>query len=171
MSCKFVHHAYIRPRDVDIDIDLGLHWTPCFTALSRYEDIFTFVDRSYMPFLLHTITEVFIKQFHHSSIAIVDTNGLVVAPLITLLVHVLGVLLGVVMGLLAVNPVHTLGLGELVDFATDDAGDKFLGKGVADWLACLFKSKSEDWPMIDQIGNVMRCVTYPLCARGPRRPS
>jgi hypothetical protein len=35
-------------------------------------------------------------------------------------------LLGVVMGLLAVNPVHTLGLGELVDFATDDAGDKHM---------------------------------------------
>ena len=48
----------------------------------------------------------------------------------------LGVLLGVVLGLLAVNPVHALGLGELVDFATDKAGDEFLGKGVADGLAC-----------------------------------
>ena len=71
-----------------------------------------------------------------------------VATDVVLVVHGLGILLGVVVGLDLVGLVETLGLGELVDFATDKAGDEFLGKGVADGLACLFKSKSEDWPMI-----------------------
>lgn len=71
------------------------------------------------------------------------TSGLVVATFVTLLVHVLGVLLGVVLGLLAVKPVHTLALGELVDLAADDTGEELLSEGVADGLAYVLKSKSE----------------------------
>lgn len=70
------------------------------------------------------------------------TSGLVVATLVTLLVHVLGVLLGVVLGLLAVNPVHTLALDELVDLAADDTGEELLGECVLDGLAYVFKFKS-----------------------------
>ena len=75
------------------------------------------------------------------------TSGLVVATLVTLLVHVLGVLLGVVLGLLAVNPVHTLALDELVDLAADDTGEELLGEGVADGLAYIFKFKLEYCPI------------------------
>lgn len=63
------------------------------------------------------------------------TSGLVVAALVTLLVHVLGVLLRVMFGLLLVKPVHTLGLGKLVDLAADEASDELLGESVADGLA------------------------------------
>ena len=48
----------------------------------------------------------------------------------------LGVLLGVVVGLLTINPVHTLGLGELVNLAADNAGQELLGESVAHGLAC-----------------------------------
>jgi hypothetical protein len=41
----------------------------------------------------------------------------------------------VVLGLLTVNPVHTLGLGELVDLTSDQAGDELLGERVVDFLA------------------------------------
>lgn len=75
------------------------------------------------------------------------TSGLVVATLVTLLVHVLGVLLGVVLGLLAVNPVHTLALDELVDLAADDTGEELLGEGVADGFAYVFKYMSEYCPI------------------------
>lgn len=75
------------------------------------------------------------------------TSGLVVATLVTLLVHVLGVLLGVVLGLLTVNPVHTLALDELVDLAADDTGEELLGEGVADGLAYMFKCMSEYCPI------------------------
>lgn len=48
--------TYIRPRDVGIDIGLVLHWTPCLTALSRYEvEMYKLFDRSYLSLLLHTI--------------------------------------------------------------------------------------------------------------------
>lgn len=73
-----------------------------------------------------------IKKTGRSFIA---SSGLVALVSVTLLVHVLGVLLGVVLGLLAVNPVHTLGLGELVDLAADEASDELLGESVADGLA------------------------------------
>lgn len=63
-------------------------------------------------------------------------------PLITavlavvLVVHSLGVLLALMFGFLAINGVHTLGLGKLVDLGTDEAHEKLLGKGVLHRLAC-----------------------------------
>lgn len=72
-------------------------------------------------------------------------NGLVVAALVTLLVHVLGVLLGVVLGFLLVQPVHTLGLGELVHLAADEASDKLLGESMADGLACISNEDIRIW--------------------------
>ena len=54
---------------------------------------------------------------------------------IVLVVHLGGVLPGLVLGTLTVVGVHALGLGELVDFTTDEAGKKLLGKLVRDWLA------------------------------------
>lgn len=57
------------------------------------------------------------------------------ATLVVLLVHMLGVSLGLVFGLLAVEEVLALGLGKLVDLRTSKAGDEFLGEGVGDGLA------------------------------------
>jgi hypothetical protein len=76
-----------------------------------------------------------IHSIVHSKDPRVGLVSLVVAALVTLLVHVVGVLLGVVLGLLTVNPVHTLGLGELVDLTSDQAGDELLGERVVDFLA------------------------------------
>jgi hypothetical protein len=39
---------------------------------------------------------------------------------VVLIIHALDVALGVVLGLLTVNEVHSLGLGELVDLSTSD---------------------------------------------------
>lgn len=53
-----------------------------------------------------------------------------------LVVHVLGVLLGLVLGLLAVDVVHALGLSELVNFSAGKSSEKLLGELVRDRLAC-----------------------------------
>ena len=77
---------------------------------------------------------------------------------VVLIVHVLGALLGVAVGFELVVLVHscgrsvisrhsssrwnevllTVGLCKLVDLSTDKAGEKFLGKGVVDDIACEF---------------------------------
>lgn len=53
-----------------------------------------------------------------------------------LVVHVLNVLLGVVLGLLTVDEVHALGLGQLVNLSTGKANEHLLGELMGDWLAC-----------------------------------
>lgn len=55
---------------------------------------------------------------------------------IVLVVHLLGVLTSLTLRTVAVDPVSTLGLAELVDLATDEAGEELLSKGVVDGLAC-----------------------------------
>jgi len=50
---------------------------------------------------------------------------------------VLGLLLGLVLGLLAVEEVEPLGLEELVDLGAGDGRKRLLGEGVADGLAVL----------------------------------
>lgn len=54
---------------------------------------------------------------------------------IVLIVHALNVALGVVLGLLTVDKVHSLGLGELVDLSTGDTDEELLGELVGDWLS------------------------------------
>jgi hypothetical protein len=54
---------------------------------------------------------------------------------VVLIVHVLNVLLGVVLGLLAVDEVHALGLGQLVNFGTGNTDEELLGELMGDWLA------------------------------------
>jgi hypothetical protein len=53
------------------------------------------------------------------------------------------------LGLLTVDVVGTLGLGELVDLTTDDAGEELLGELVVDGLACdqvsLYASADTCW--------------------------
>jgi hypothetical protein len=58
------------------------------------------------------------------------------AALVVLLVQVLSVLLGVVLGLLAVDEVKALGLGQLVDLSAGEANEELLGELVGDGLAC-----------------------------------
>lgn len=53
-----------------------------------------------------------------------------------LVVHVLNVLLGVVLGLLTVDEVHALGLGQLVNLSTGKTDEHLLGELVGDWLTC-----------------------------------
>lgn len=55
---------------------------------------------------------------------------------VVLVVHVLGILLGLAVGLFLVPFIHTLGLGELVDFTTHKSSQEFLGECVRDGLAC-----------------------------------
>jgi hypothetical protein len=54
---------------------------------------------------------------------------------IVLIIHALDVALGVVLGLLTVDEVHSLGLGELIDLSTGDTDEELLGELVGDWLA------------------------------------
>lgn len=49
---------------------------------------------------------------------------------VLVIVHGLGVLLGLVLSLLSVYEVHTLGLCELVDLSTDKTHESLLGEGV-----------------------------------------
>lgn len=52
-----------------------------------------------------------------------------------LVVHGLSIALGVALGLLTVDEVHSLGLSELVDFSTGDTDEELLGELVGNWLA------------------------------------
>ena len=51
------------------------------------------------------------------------------------LVHPLRALLSMVLCSLLVVEVHALSLGELVDFAADEAGEEFFGEAMGDALA------------------------------------
>jgi hypothetical protein len=55
---------------------------------------------------------------------------------VVLIIHVLDVLLGVVLGLLAVDKVHALGLGKLVNLSTGNTDKELLGELMGDGLAC-----------------------------------
>jgi hypothetical protein len=57
-----------------------------------------------------------------------------------LVVEVLGALLGLVLGLLAVPSILAFGLGETVNLTTGETGDHLLGELVVDWLACVVVS-------------------------------
>ena len=59
---------------------------------------------------------------------------LVVATVV-LIVELLGVLPGLTLGLLTVDVVGALGLGETVDFTASEAGEELLGELVGDGLA------------------------------------
>ncbi len=52
-----------------------------------------------------------------------------------LVIHVLNVLLGVVLGLLPVDEIHALGLGQLVNLSTGETDKHLLGKLMGDGLA------------------------------------
>jgi len=59
---------------------------------------------------------------------------LIVAAIV-LVVHVLDLLLGVVLGLLAVDEVHALGLGQLVNLSTGKTDEHLLGELMGDRLS------------------------------------
>lgn len=52
-----------------------------------------------------------------------------------LLVHVLGIILGMLASLVGVPFVHALGLGEFVDLTPNETSKEFLGECVGDRLA------------------------------------
>jgi hypothetical protein len=54
---------------------------------------------------------------------------------IVLVIHVLNILLGVVLGLLPVDEIHALGLGQLVNLSTSETDKHLLGKLMGDGLA------------------------------------
>lgn len=68
-------------------------------------------------------------------VAVLGVGVVLVLATVVLVVHLLSVPLSVALGLLAVDPVSALGLGELVDLAADEAGEELLGEGVGDLLA------------------------------------
>lgn len=55
---------------------------------------------------------------------------------IVAVVHALYLLLGVVLGLLAVDEVHALGLGQLVHLSTSETDKELLGELMGDGLSC-----------------------------------
>jgi len=85
-----------------------------------------------------------------------------VALNVLLVVHALSVLLGLTLGLLLVEPVLALGLGQLVNLCGSEASNKLLSEGVGDGLACASVNDMLQWGC----GG----VSYPRCAGGPRRP-
>lgn len=54
---------------------------------------------------------------------------------ILLIIHVHNIILGMALGLLSVNPIHALGLSELVDLSTGETDEEFFGELVGDGLA------------------------------------
>lgn len=56
--------------------------------------------------------------------------------LIVVIVHSLGMLSGSLLSLIGVVFVHSLCLGELVDFTSNETGEEFFGKGMGHGLAC-----------------------------------
>ena len=63
---------------------------------------------------------------------------------VVLVVHRLGTVLGLTLGLLAVDVVGALGLAELVNLTTGETGDQLLGELVVNCLACDEKDTSAD---------------------------
>lgn len=59
----------------------------------------------------------------------------VLAPDVVLVVHMAGILLGLMMSTLAVVSVHALGLSELVNFTTDESSEELLGESVVHDIA------------------------------------
>ena len=54
---------------------------------------------------------------------------------IVFIIHVLSVLLGMVLGPLLVDPVHTLTFRQLVNLSTSKTNKELLGELMGDWLA------------------------------------
>ena len=89
---------------------------------------------------------------------------------VVLVVHRLGTVLGLTLGLLAVDVVGALGLAELVDLAASETGDELLGELVVNGLAYEEEDTSVGVAR-SRDRRVKSGVTDPLCAAGPRRPS
>jgi hypothetical protein len=70
-------------------------------------------------------------------VGLVLVGVVLVLAAVVVIVELLSTLLGLVLGALAVDVVGALGLGELVNLATGDAGQELLGEGVVDGLACM----------------------------------
>lgn len=86
--------------------------------------------------------------------------------LIVLLVHLVGVFLGMPLGLELVILVHALGLGQAVDLAADKTSNGFFGEGVADGFAWT-SNVSIYYP--SRVYDVREA--YPSCAGGPQTAS
>jgi hypothetical protein len=85
--------------------------------------------------------------------------------LVGVVLVVLAVLLGVTLGLLAVDEVGALGLGKTVDLTTSEAGEELLGEAVRYRLACW----SGQWLMAVYEGEVVS--SYPPSSACPRTSS
>ena len=55
---------------------------------------------------------------------------------------------GVVLGLLTINEVHALGLGELVDLSTGETSEELLGELVGDGFACRLSASRSYVPIV-----------------------
>ena len=65
-----------------------------------------------------------------------NSRIILVLTAVVLVIHIFNVLLGVVLGLLTVDKVHALGLGQLINLSTGKTNEHLLGELMGDWLAC-----------------------------------
>jgi hypothetical protein len=66
----------------------------------------------------------------------VNSRIILIIAAIVAVVQVLDILLGVVLGLLAVDEVHALGLSQLVNLSTGETDEELLGELMGDRLSC-----------------------------------
>lgn len=69
---------------------------------------------------------------------------------VLLVVHALGVLLRLTLGLLLVEPILTLCLGELIDLGACKASNELLSEGVRDRLAYISVSGVPRWVLLER---------------------
>lgn len=86
--------------------------------------------------------------------------------LVVLLIHPVGVFLGMPLGLELVIFVHALGLGQAVDLAADKTSNGFFGEGVADRFAWISNVSIYYTGRLYDVREA-----YPSCAGGPQTAS
>lgn len=64
---------------------------------------------------------------------------------IVLIIQLLGILLRVSLGLLAVNVIRSLGLRETINFDAGETREELFGELVGYWLACKMKWTCKRW--------------------------
>lgn len=93
---------------------------------------------------VHIVRYVFLgAEEQYSRIILIS----ILAVDVVVVVHSLSILLGVMLGLLTVDEVHALGLGELVDFSTRKTDEELLGELVRDGLSWMYVLDIELYPL------------------------
>jgi len=86
--------------------------------------------------LVSVTTEVAAEALLEVSVGLLLVGVVLVVLAVVLVVELLSVLASLTLGLLAVDEVGALGLGETVDLTTSEAGEELLREAVRYGLAC-----------------------------------